>query len=191
LKKYPIASRLILFSLPFIFLPLAEGAQQVWLWARGRWRAVALLFILALVGPTMARALVHFARPEETEEIRPVLAYVAKNRLESDVLYVYSPAYPAFRYYAPRYGLDKPAAIRGIHPANGWAKFKENLQQLRGKGRVWVILSHFREDERRNVLGYMDEMGTRLSDIRKVGSEAYLYDMKPAPEAHPPGAASH
>lgn len=187
LKMYPFSTRLLLFSLPFIYLPVAEGAQQVRAWTRGRWKVVGLLFVLALVGPTFVRTLYHSARPEEKEAIRPVLAYVAENRREGDVFYICRPAFPAYRYYAPRYGLDKFAVIRGIYAGHDWAEYREDVQQLKGRGRVWIIFSHYRDDERKAVLGYLDELGSRLSDVQAQGSAAYLYGMRPAPEAGPSG----
>ena len=184
-KKYPFSTRLLVFSLPFMYLPIAAGAELIWTKLPG-WRHVAgVVFILVLAGPTASQSLSHLITPEGREEMRPVLAYVAENRREGDVLYVFRPAAPAYRYYAPRYGLADVPFIRGQYAKKDWKLYEGDVQQLKGKGRTWVIFSHLRSQEQDAILGYLDALGTRLSDVQADGSSAYLYDMKPAPASGP------
>ena len=58
--------------------------------------------------------------------------------------------------------------------------YAADLEQFRGRGRLWVVFSHTKAtdiDEELLFLHQLDLMGTRLDQITLTGASAYLYDL--------------
>jgi hypothetical protein len=82
--------------------------------------------------------------------------------------------------------IDYFRGKRGARPASpdtvscvlGVSEFHEqarrDLEQLRGRGRVWVLFSHA-EGDRARFLADLDRGGTRLDTFSERGAAAYLY----------------
>ncbi len=182
LQKYPFAGRMMLFSVPLIYLLC--GAALEGLFRLGLRPALAAFLAVSLAGGllgapalTSARA---FLAPKYPEHIRPALAYWQANRLPGDVLYVYNWALPAFRYYS-----DGQAGYiaGGLHPGDPQALLAE-LDPLKGRGRVWVLFAHVYEtaeyNEKDLMLAYLKQLGEKKRQFIEPGSSVYLYlfDMK-------------
>lgn len=190
LRAYPLYGRPIAFLIPGLLLLVAVGAD-------GIRRATAAS--LPLVGPVlMALLLVHplvlaghqLVTPPEREELAPVVRYLQDHRQEGDLVYVYYGAQFALRYYAPRLGVRGRDVVTGVAARTAWARYVEDLQQLRGRPRVWVLFSHVYArggiDEERLFLHHLDTMGTRRDRFQRTGASVYLYDLRHAPSG--PGA---
>jgi hypothetical protein len=177
LGRYPFQNRLVLFTLPLLALLAGEGVDYVRANVRGARVVTALFVAMVLFGPAYA-SFSHLIRPFRLEEVRPVIAYVQHQSLPDDVIYLAPSAAPAFRYHAPRMGFRPKHVIVGEYVREEWPGIAANLAQLRGDGRVWVLLSHFRPEEEQFVRYYLDAMGPRRDSFTAPGATALLYDLR-------------
>ncbi len=99
---------------------------------------------------------------------------------DGDALYVSNGAVPAFRFYAPFYGLESILYEFGEredykNPQN----ILNQLDSLKGQPRVWVLFSHVYEREELNerdfVLNYLNENGEKKREFRVPGTSVFLY----------------
>jgi hypothetical protein len=111
--------------------------------------------------------------------------FVRSSWKEGDALYVSNGALPAFRFYAPFYGLGEIAYEFGKredykNPQN----ILSQLDSFEGQPRVWILFSHVYEsgdfNEREFVLNYADQIGEKKREFRVPGTSVflYLYDLK-------------
>jgi hypothetical protein len=106
-EKYPFFGRMILFLLPIFYLVIAEAIAELtvylqsYQWQIFTWSTRLVLFLALLNWPF---SLV-FER-QQTQEMKPILAYLQTHRQPEEKIYLYHWAEPAFRYYAPFYGFD-------------------------------------------------------------------------------------
>ncbi len=178
-RQYPFQGRLLLVLVPAFLLAASEGAGV--LAARLPLPAPASVALLA-IPPLLA--LVDNLPVVRLEETRPMLAYVAEHRRPEDAIYVYYGAEPAFRYYGPRYGLDRAdAVVGGCHRSDPRAYLRE-IDAFRGRPRVWVIFAHDvpRLGEQAAILGYLGRIGVRrdaidVPDDGPSDTRAELYDL--------------
>ena len=185
LEKYPFGDRLLLFILPFAFMIIAEGLEQVHrVFSKvNRWAALGAWFVLALLlvyDPT-SLALHNLIDPPMREEIKPVMSYVHSHKLGNDLIYVYYGAMPAFNYYAPQYGFRQDEYVEGTTSRKRPTKYFKDLKNLAGRGRVWFIFSHncswCAVNEEVYYLENLNKMGTELDEYSSEGASAYLFDM--------------
>jgi hypothetical protein len=187
LHLYPVFSRLTLFVAPSLFLTVGAGAALLLAVAGerpvARVAAFAALGIIALLSLTTARYL-----PILREELRPVAQFVALHRKPGDTIYVYYGAAQAFRYYAPREGIPDTAFTVGACARTDWRGYTAQLDSLRGRPRVWLVLSHpflrggIREDSLFTT--YLAHIGHRVEGVATYGALGALYDLRgPAPDS--------
>lgn len=186
-RQYPFNDRLVHFLLPGLLLAIAAAVECVrkLMWRRSRvlgTLAVALL-LLPAVSPLAATP-----PPYYTEPVKPVLAYLRERRQPGDAIYIYYGAALAVTFYAPRYDLRREEyAVGGCHRGESRLYLQE-LDTLRGRPRVWVLLTHAGPvlREREDILSYLDAIGVRQEGVvfepHGVGrnlfpAEAYLYDL--------------
>lgn len=179
-QVYPFHSRLILFLVPSLFLLLGEGAA----WVREKTKSKSP--VLGLLGLTLIVAVCirpvffagyHLIHPYKHEEARPVLRYLKEHKREEDIVYVYYASSSVFKYYSTRLNLEIEKYIQGIASREDWRKYIEDLQQLRGKKRVWLFFSHAYSEEA-FFLYYLDSIGKRLDSFKDVRASVYLYDLR-------------
>jgi 4-amino-4-deoxy-L-arabinose transferase-like glycosyltransferase len=177
LGRYPFTERLLLFMLPVCLLFIAEGAAWI---SRQSWM-LAGPFTIMLLTPTVVMATYHLKKPIEVEQIKPVLGHIAERWQQGDRLYVYAGAGPAFDYYAPRYHFPQDAIVRGAQARDDWQRLFHEVDRLRGKGRVWILLSHIytwgSASEESLILFRLDQLGTRLDGFTRVDASSYLYEL--------------
>ena len=186
LRLYPFGLRLLLFLTPLIYILVGAGVERVVDGLRRLRPALGVVSLTLLVGllfyapVRLAVAEVH--QPFMGEHMKPLLAYVQAHGAATDTVYVFYGAEPAFRYYAPFYGLtDNPT-----HWGKKWrdepTQYRRELDALRGAGRVWIVFSHFCTwcalDEEHYFLDYIDTLGTQLDQRRAPGAALYLYDLR-------------
>lgn len=123
------------------------------------------------------------SEPRVREDIKPVLEFYSKSNQIGDKLYLYYAAEPAFLYYAKRFGLNDIKYTLGRESRKQPAKYREDLNQLKGQKRVWIIFSHVVKtklgllNEEEFFLNYLDSIGKRLNQLSAQGAAVYLYDL--------------
>ena len=174
---YPFSGRAILFLVPVFVLAAAEAGALA---AEGIARlgaprpAVAALIVLPLLA-AFARNLPVYER----EEMRPLLTRLAARLEPDDSIYVYYGAARGFRFYAPRARLEGTrASIGGCHRGDTRAYLRE-LDALRGRPRVWVVVAHptTRLREVPAIRSYLESIGSRREEILETGASAELFDL--------------
>lgn len=178
---YPFSGRLLLFLVPVPIIAMAA----TFLPARPNDRVDTAVFaiarlavLLAVLLPTAGRAAVFLVRPPRREEIRPVLAELAKQVKPGDVLYVYHGASAGFEYYGKGFDWTGVEIIEGHNRDEDVAAFERDVPALVGRGKAWVLFSHTpagtARDER--FVALLPE-GTRVvQEDEARGAGAYLYE---------------
>jgi hypothetical protein len=179
LHKYPLSGRLLLFIVPFVLLLIAQGAEQI----RAQTTNIpflGILLIILLVFHPLKKACHHLVTPRTVEEVKPVMSHIKENWQGGDCLYIYYGAWPAFEYYSMRYSFEKIDLVVGEASRGDWLAHFRDLDQLRGRKRVWVLFSHVfrgRVDEESLFLYYLDTMGAQLDSFQTHNASAYLYNL--------------
>jgi hypothetical protein len=161
-----------------------------------------------------APAVAHAVRHKAFHEMKPVLEYIAREERADDSVYVYYTAQPQLRYYlecgcaGSQFEAAKSAGRWPLRPARGpgeWApalrsvppklivaqyrgiypsSYISDLDALRGRERVWLLLPGIHQSTRATLLRELDRRGTRratfgVGDVGDFASAVvvYLYDM--------------
>jgi hypothetical protein len=183
-RMYPFGGRLLLFAVPSLLIAIGAGLEGVRLalrqtgpFATGVW---VLLSVILLWEPSM-NAANKFLAPPMGEHLRPALAYVQAHRQPDDSIYVYYGAEHAFRYYAPMYGFDSSNYVRGRYGRSNPQRYLEDVETLRGKGRVWLLFSHVHTgsegDEEAFILRHLARYGAAADQLRLPGASVHLFAM--------------
>ncbi len=175
LHKYPFGTRLILFLLPSLYVFLGEGCSWIRKKSRETFPLAGFALILVLCGPIIVFASQELFSPGTHEESRPVIRYLLEHKQAGDTLYVYYASEGVFKYYARRFDFHEPY-IQGVMSRENWNNYIRDLQQLRGKKRVWLFFSHAYAEEA-FFLFYLDTIGKRLDSFKDVRASVYLYDL--------------
>lgn len=194
--QYPFGERVLLFLLPGVLLLVVEGVDRVRYTLAGQWRPLGTA-VVAVATAAAAYTLYTYYPEYSKKDIRDVLAYVQSHREPDDAVYVYYNAWHAVRYYGPRYGLPLRAVAIGDCPGENPRRLLGEIDQFRGRPRLWVVISHtvgpFRERE--TMLGYLAEIGREQDSIvtgrSALSSSAYLYDLSDRGRLHAASAETH
>jgi len=131
-------------------------------------------------------AAVNVTGDRDREDIKPALAYVRSNWQDGDILYVHYAVKRLFKYYAARTGFAEGDYFKGAKKPDEPADLGQDVDQLRGKGRVWVLFlvrNDRTEQERQSILDQLAILGERIDAFEKTGISVFLYDLtatKPA-----------
>ena len=192
LQRYPLQNRFMLFLVPFALLLMTEGLRGIY-WLIAKWKpnfSAILVGVLALavvwqIAPVTYEKAISGAK----DDIRPVLEYVARNRMPGDSLYVFHSTDPVFQYYAPFYGLDTGNVIIGYDTPRkrvALQAFYKDVAGLSGNERVWFVFSEILdcstcdgEGTQAFYIDYINNLGTMLDSFDGAGANAYLYDLNP------------
>ena len=192
LQRYPLKDRFMLFLVPFVLLLMAEGFRAIY-WLIAKWKpnfAAAFIGILALaVVWQIAPITYEKAISGRGEDIRSVIKYVAENRMQDDIVYIFDKTDAVYRYYAPFYGLDKGNIIVGVYSPKkriALQNFDDDVNSLVGNARVWFIFSEILdcstcvgEGTQAYYVDRLNRFGIMLDSIDGAGGNAYLYDLSP------------
>jgi hypothetical protein len=195
---------LLLFLVPSVILLIAAGFGTIRTKTRESLPLLSVLLIGFLFFYPAVYAGLFFINPRTREEIKPIIEYVRNHRLKGDILYLYYSSAVAFEYYSERHLIEPVDEIVG-RSREDWKLFREDLNDLRGKGRVWILFSHVspfeinpfgtvtrppfadansaKFDEERLFLDYLDNMGKRLDGARAAGASVYLFDLGVTPRS--------
>lgn len=185
----PFRHRVAIWAVPF-FLIAAFAVIQA-LGARlPRFPAAGVALLLGLAVPVLSFALSP-RLPWSSEDLRPVLERLVRERREGDVLYVYYGARQALEFYGPRLGLRDWTAGE-CHRRETRAYFSE-LDAFRGEPRIWFVWTHAipRFGEPEAIRSYLSAIGRERARLDapsggsgEDGAQALLYDLSdPVPLA--------
>jgi hypothetical protein len=183
LRLYPVFERMILFLIPIGLILIGKTVEfidqrlqkPIWL---GRAITLALAGFL-IFGPLVTSA-GYFIEPKYYEHIRPSMGFLEESWRPGDAMYVSNGAVPAFAFYAPVYGLAGADYISNVRDDYGNpVNISRQLESLKGKSRVWILLSHVYEkgnfNEKDFVLNDLKKSGKMKRDFRVPGTSVYLY----------------
>jgi uncharacterized membrane protein len=185
---YPFGSRLVLFLVPGLIVMIGAGGALIWdSFVPGR-RFIPALILASILAPTAARAAFYLVVPAKREEMKPVLAYIHDHKQPGDSLYIFYISEVPFRYCEncfglekDRYGLADMPVIFGQSGERDPSIYRSDLARLRGKGRVWVLITHPRAlggiDEEQLFPEILDQWGRQLDRVDAFNADAMLYDM--------------
>jgi hypothetical protein len=181
LEKYPFSERLLLFLLPATLLLIGEGIDRI--------RSLSLkisfhaalsncliLGIVLFYRPTIlaAQTLWH---PNMGEHIKPIMSYIKEHKCDTDFIYVYYGAGPAFSYYAPFYNFEQKDYYVGVESRQELTKYVEDLDKLLVYKRVWVVFSHVCEPQFLGVFPrcVVPEEPYLLRQLDRLGKRADMF----------------
>lgn len=180
-KVYPFVGRFLLFLAPIFIVFIGEGVNFA---LRIKHRSIAKLSLsLALIFllPTLWEGTKILFYRTRVEEMRPVVNYLNLHRKTDDILYIYYASNAAYQYYATKNNLTDVKYIVGTDRTTNINKYISDLNQLKGKERVWIIFSHVvvqRDvNEEELFLRHLDTIGRRKTYFKATGASIYLYDL--------------
>jgi hypothetical protein len=189
LQKYPFRGRLLLFLLPMVFLLIGEGIEMTRRLIakvtagreKGAWVGPAAglaLMGLLLYAPASA-ALDNLGHPYMREDIKPVLAYLQQHKRDTDFIYVYYGADPAFEYYAPAFGLKPGDYTVSVMARDQPEQYAAEIERLSAYSRVWFVFSHrcpvCRMDEKKFFIEHLEAQAKGTQRFGAPGASLYLF----------------
>ena len=178
LQKYPFAGRLLLFAVPGLLVLVAVGA---WAAAQAVGRAVpgaGVLLLGALFAAPVAECNWQVKRPLHAEDAREVVAHAHAHWQPGDKAYVFYAAAASFHYYRDRFPIPLADVVQGVeNRGKDQGQYQQELEALRGRQRVWVILAHRQTSEEAAIRAYLDGLGTREETVRLSDAVVWRYDL--------------
>jgi hypothetical protein len=195
-SQYPFGERVALYLVPSLLLLVAEGVDRLRQFIAGVWPPLGTT-VFALVAAMSVYTLYDYFHSYSNKDVREVLAYVQARRLPQDAVYVYHNASHAVAYYGPRYRLLPGEVVFGGCPGANSRRLLNDIDQFRGRRRLWLIISHavgpFREREA--MIGYLTAIGVERDSIltgrSRLSSSAYLYDLSDVGRLRAASANTH
>jgi len=183
LQLYPVFERMILFLIPIGLILVGKTVQALYqsLQKQTVLRTLGVLVLSGylIYGP-LTTSIGYFIHPKYYEHIRPAMGFLQETWRSDDLMYVSNGAVPAFKYYAPMYGLSD-----AVYISNEGDDYKDpdqilkQLETLKGHRRVWILISHVYEKDNFNekdfILEDLRQMGNKKRELRVPGSSVYLY----------------
>lgn len=180
-RRYPFGgSRLMLFAAPLIYLSFGRGLDFIFTKVeRAKLRIPFLLIVVFLVIPPVSNFMKMAKNPTSLEETRPLLDDLQKNIRPTDTIYVYYGAAPAFEYYHhTKYHkrIDRKNIIWGAVHRDDITQYIVDLEKILKKNmRIWVVFSHYWENERKYIVDYLSRKGRLETSLSYTGTIAYLF----------------
>ncbi len=180
LRKYPFSGRLVLFLAPIAVLLVSSGVSTiVEIGHRYVWKGLGLVALAALLFQPFYISTYHLLQPRSKQETRPVIEYVAEHKQENDAIYLYYPSTHAYNYYSRLIGLNVTPIV-GVKSRENTNLYLADLDQLRGRGRVWLIFSRVYSgsgvNEETLFVTYLNKIAILRDSYRSNGASTYLYD---------------
>jgi 4-amino-4-deoxy-L-arabinose transferase-like glycosyltransferase len=175
LNKYPFAGRLLLFLVPLMLLAVARGAWVVISAVRPTQPFAAYALLGVLLFAPLLETYQQIRRPLREEQLTPLLAELRTRLQPGDKVYMYYGGVPAFKFYT----RDNPYpadVILGNEYRDNRTAYRDELRQLAGEPRVWVVFSHRHQAEESLLRAYAEGLGDCQEELRKPGTTAFRYD---------------
>jgi uncharacterized membrane protein YuzA (DUF378 family) len=207
LGQYPIGIRFGMFLVGPLVILAAAGTEALARATRGFSPLIGALIVVAILAAPAVRSAHLLAAPLKLQEQNEVVSYVAQHRRPGDAIYVYYAAQYAFAYYGPRNGIatpyrapaltlprdrywfgvyppviaDTPALVVGRFQDDLGARI-DDVDRLRGRGRVWLVFSHWRYTDEITEPDLMVQrasgFGRVLDTVDATGARAVLMDLR-------------
>jgi 4-amino-4-deoxy-L-arabinose transferase-like glycosyltransferase len=181
LGKYPIKGRMILFLSPFLIIFISVGFSRLFEIIAKDSKAIAIALILIIFLQPVIYQIYRIKTPKMGEEIKEVLKYYKANRANDNRLYVYYGGQDAFQFYKKRFEIDNTEYILGNSGREHWQTYNEDINKLKGKGRVWFLFSHVIDwhgvNEEKYFIHILNNVGTKIKTHQVYGASIYLYDL--------------
>jgi hypothetical protein len=175
----PTGGRVLVFLAPLFILLMAEGVGRL---LTSRWwssRAVGGALLLTVLVPPLAEAMQKV--PYGRTEIKSLLAYIQEHKQAGDVVFVNYDIKAPFQFYRERFGFHRKEYMLGTCSRRRPVEYLNQLDALRGHGRVWVLFANeagiIGFPERLMMTDYLKHIGTPLEARVAVGAELYLFDL--------------
>ena len=187
LQKYPFGGRMGFFIMPGLLICVGECIELPRRFFASRpalGLAGALLLTAFLTFTPLSFSIEAALAPKMTENIAPTMAYLKANVRQGDVMYLYYTSIPAFRYYAPKYGLENIKVFNGTNAHLGGQPILAQISPLIGNKRVWFLFSHMTDNEyvadRDAILVIAKQLGEKKREFGQPGTliNLYLYSLK-------------
>jgi hypothetical protein len=172
-RVYPISGRLILFILPICYIIIAKGVEYFLL--NDKKKIITIIIVCLLLVYPVYKSINISINPIQKQEMRQVVNYYLNNKAEGDLICLYYTSVTPFSYYT--YGRDIDILTTIGKNFENPEKNYEDLEKLKGKGRVWFIFSLVLHDEDHLLLSYLNHIGNQLDILKLPGASAYLYDL--------------
>jgi hypothetical protein len=148
----------------------------------------AIGVVLAVIAlPTLK----HVANPQQTSDLKPALRFLAEHERERDTLWIYQASQYGLRFYLECRCFGNARQVRRgnalwpIHPAHGGpdqfaptlnsalprfivsrslgnsTAYQSELMELRGRPRVWLLVSDASADFYSSIASFADRIGVR------------------------------
>ncbi len=106
--------------------------------------------------------------------------FVRDSWKDDDGMYVSNGALPAFRFYAPFYGLENiPYEFGRREDYKNPQNILSELDSFKGQPRVWILLTHVYEkadfNEKDFILNYLNQIREKKREFRVPGTSVFLY----------------
>jgi hypothetical protein len=188
LGLYPVFERMILFLVPIGLILLGKAVEFLYQrLQRYQFLSVFSVAVLAgflLYGPLVV-SLQSFMAPKYFEHIHPTMENLRDSWKNGDGIYISYGALPAFRFYAPFYGMENiPYKFGRREDYKNPQNILSQVESFKEQPRVWILLSHVYEkgdfNERDFILNYLDQIGEKRREFRVPGTSVflYLYDLR-------------
>lgn len=160
---YPFGDRLILFLAPCFLILAAAGAERIRAVLARHVHAMAVaITIVAVAGTSAVLGTPAISAIARDEEVKPVLAGFALQRRPGDVVWVSYGGASAIEWYGPRYGLARGDYSLGRCSRAQPRAYLRELDEFRGRSRVWMILIHTLPSEEDLIRRYAAAIGRAL-----------------------------
>ncbi len=179
---YPFnPSRVSLYLVPLLIVALVAGIDWIARRSPGMHVVIVAALFLVLIAPQPF--VIHWTSPPWlTEDVPSVLAHIQVNRQRGDAIFAYWGGVPSTYFYGPRYGIDPADVIGGQTHGADLQAYVNEVDAVRGRSRVWVIMSHYKQNERDAILARLGTFGKRTDEFiatsGSVPSSVYLYDLR-------------
>jgi hypothetical protein len=104
---------------------------------------------------------------------------LGEHRRSGDSIYVHGEAKSALEFYGPRFSL----AVNQVtlqHPGVQPLETLKDLDEFRGRRRLWVVFGPTHNVELRAAKWYLDTIGHRVDCQSSYSAAVYLYDLSDA-----------
>jgi 4-amino-4-deoxy-L-arabinose transferase-like glycosyltransferase len=192
--RYPFmghysGNRLMLFSVPLLYLGVAAGLTAVFafLWRRRLgWLALGLTVLLAAGLHPLENLKENLHTTINREEIRPLVAALSQQRRGGDLVYVYYHAVSPFKYYYQG-SLEGVCWGRTCVDTNLAAPAAPPHPPPR---RLWLIASHFLslEDLRTFAAGLLGPHWQETDCLTRMGAALLCFEVREVQAAKSPAA---
>ena len=109
-----------------------------------------------------------------------MIPYLKPRWKPGDVIYLYHGAEPEYRYYARQLHFRPPFVV-GVRATGNRERYVDELRELQGQPRAWIVFAHAIPGERDFYLERLDAMGKRIDSVVRPRADAYLYDLSVPP----------